>query len=91
MSDLKMWPKIGSKVKFKGTHMFWFKNMVDDAKELLKVDKDYTISDLRLCSSWCTTRLEEFPDNKFPLSFFEYDKDLTTEEEMLRERTSVEK
>jgi hypothetical protein len=88
---MKQWPKIGSKVKFIGTHFFWFKNMVDDAKELLEIDKEYTISDLRLCSSWCTTSLEEFPDNKFPLSFFAYDKDLTTEEETLRERTSVEK
>lgn len=88
---MKQWPKVGSKVKFKGTHMFWFKNMIKDAEELLEIDKEYTISDLRLASSWCSVCLEEFPDNKFPLSFFAYDKDLTTEEETLRERTSVEK
>ena len=88
---MKQWPKIGSKVKFKGTHMFWFKNMIKDAEELLEIDKEYTISALRLCSSWCTTSLEEFPDKKYPLSLFAYDKDLTTEEEKLRERASVEK
>jgi len=77
---MKQWPKLGTKVKYKGTHMFWFTNIVKDANELLEIEKDYTISKLGLNSSWCSVVLEEFPDKEFSLSFFTYDKDLTTEE-----------
>lgn len=77
---MKQWPKIGSKVVFKKTHTFWFKNMIEDADKLLEVGKEYTISNLRLASSWCSIVLEEFPENKFPLSFFSYEKELTTDE-----------
>ena len=79
---MKQWPKIGSKVTFKGTHMFWFVNIVKDANELLEVGKEYTITKLELASSWCGVVLEEFPEHKFSLSFFDYDKELTTEEEL---------
>ena len=77
---MKQWPKVGSKVKFKGTHMFWFTNMIEDANKLLEVDKEYTISKLELASSWCAVILEEFPEHKFSLSFFDYVEELTTEE-----------
>jgi len=78
--NMKQWPKIGSKIKFKGTHMFWFVNIVKDANELLELGKEYTITKLQLASSWCGVVVEEFPEHKFSLSFFEYEKDLTTEE-----------
>jgi hypothetical protein len=77
---MKQWPKIGSKVIFKGVHMFWFQNIVKDANELLELGKEYTISKLKLNSSWCSVVLEEFPEHKFSLSFFDYDKELTLEE-----------
>jgi hypothetical protein len=77
---MKQWPKIGSKVTFKGTHMFWFVNIVKDANELLEVGKEYTISKLKLASSWCGVILEEFPDHKFSLSWFNHEKELTTPE-----------
>jgi len=85
---MKQWPKIGSKVTFKGTHMFWFVNIVKDANELLEVGKEYTITKLELASSWCGVVLEEFPEHKFSLSFFDYDKELTTEEELKNEQTN---
>lgn len=77
---MKQWPKVGSKVTYKGTHMLWFPNIIKDAEELLEVGKEYTISKLGLNSSWCSVVLEEFPDKKFALSFFQYDKELTTKE-----------
>lgn len=80
-TDLTQWPKVGSKVKFKGTPaVFWFQNIIKDANDLLELGKEYTISKLRLNSSWCSVVLEEFPDHKFSLSFFEYEKTQTTNE-----------
>ena len=78
---MKQWPKIGSKVTFKGTPKhFWFTNILKDANDLLEVGKEYTISQLKLASSWCGVRLEEFPDKLFALHFFSYENELTTEE-----------
>ena len=87
----KLWPRIGSKAKYRGTHMFWFKDIVKDANELLEPDREYTIIKLELASSWCGVRLEEFPDKLFSLSFFDYPKELTTEEELLLERQNETK
>jgi len=78
---MKQWPKVGSRVKYKGSHQFWFTNIIKDAEELLEIGKEYTVNKLVLASSWCGVRLEEFPDKVFALSFFTYDKDLTTEEQ----------
>lgn len=80
--NMKQWPELGSKVTYKGTHMFFFVNIVQDANELLEVSKEYTIKKLELASSWCGVVLEEFPEHKFSLSFFEFNKDLTTDEVM---------
>jgi hypothetical protein len=77
---MKEWPKTGSKVKFTGTRMFWFVNMVKDANELLEIGKEYTITKIELASSWCGVILAEFPDKKFSLSWFEYPKELTDQE-----------
>lgn len=78
---MKQWPKIGSKIKFReASRWFWFTNMVKDAEELLAPGKEYTVSSLSLGSSWCGVVLEEFPEHKFSLSWFEYPEELTTEE-----------
>lgn len=77
---MKQWPKKGSKVIYKGTHHFWFTNIIKDAETLLEIGKEYTVAELKLASSWCGVRLEEFPDKLFALSFFNYEKELTTEE-----------
>jgi len=78
---MKQWPKVGSKVTFQGTHKFWFTNIIKDAEDLLEIGKEYTVSKLVLASSWCGVRLEEFQDKVFALSWFTYDKDLTTQEQ----------
>jgi len=90
MNEEKQWPKIGSKITYKGTHHFWFTNIIKDANELLEVGKEYTISKLELASSWCGVRVEEIPDKLFALSFFEYPKEITTQEAMKIERETWE-
>jgi hypothetical protein len=88
---MKQWPKLGTKVTFEGTtKWFFFNNILKDANELLEVGKVYTITQLELASSWCGVVLEEFPDKKFSLSWFDYDKDQTTEEVMKKERDEWE-
>ena len=77
---MKQWPKVGSKITYKGTHTFWFTNITKDAEELLEVGKEYTVSALELASSWCGVRVEEFPEKLFALSFFTYNKELTNKE-----------
>ena len=76
----KQYPKIGSKVTFKGVHTFWFTNIIKDADELLEVGNQYTVTKVEPYSSWCGVVLEEFPDKKFTLGFFEYEKELTLKE-----------
>jgi len=87
---MKQWPKAGSKVKFNGSGMFWFKNIRKDAEDLLEIGKEYTITKIELASSWCAVILDEFPDKKFGLNWFSYEKDLTTEEVMKLEREAWE-
>jgi hypothetical protein len=78
---MKAWPKSGSKATFRGTTQpFWFTNILKDANDLLEIGKEYTITKIELASSWCAVILEEFPDKKFSLSWFTYNKDLSTEE-----------
>lgn len=70
---MKQWPKVGSKVTFKGAKNFWFTSVMNYANGALKVGEQYTISKLELLSSWCKINLEEFPDKIFSLSFFDYE------------------
>ena len=80
MSD-KQWPNIGNKLVYKGTpQVFWFKDVLKNAENNLKVGEEYTLARMRLNSSWCSIYLEEFPDLKFSLSFFTYPKERTTDE-----------
>lgn len=84
---MKMWPKLGTKATFRGTKQpFWFTNILKDADDLLEVGKEYTITKLELASSWCAVILEEFPDKKFALSWFNHEKELTTQEASQVER-----
>ena len=70
---MKEWPKVGTKITFRGVRSFWFSNIIRDANDLLEVDKEYTILKLEPLSSWCKIVLEEFPYYIFPLSFFDYE------------------
>lgn len=88
---MKQWPKSGSKVTFKGTiEWFFFQNILKEANDLLEIGKEYTITKIELASSWCAVILEEFPDKKFSISWFDYEKELTTEEAMKLERAAWE-
>ncbi len=88
---MKQWPKRGSKATFRGTSKwFFFNNILKDANDLLEIGKEYTITKIELASSWCAVILDEFPDKKFSLAWFTYDKDLTTEEVIKLERDEWE-
>lgn len=88
---MKQWPRIGTKVKFKGTaKWFFFTSILKDANDLLEIGKEYTIVKLELASSWCGVILEEFPDKKFSLSWFDHEAELTTDEVMQMERAAWE-
>lgn len=82
---MKQWPKIDSTVTFTGTRVFWFADMVKDANELLELGREYTVAKLELASSWCGVILTEFPEHTFSLSWFAYNHDLTTKEELMIE------
>ena len=66
----RVWPKAGSKLKYKGTHHFWFTNIIQNAHSL-KLNEVYTLNSIDVFSSWVRIRLEEFPELDFALSFFE--------------------
>ena len=88
---MKEWPKVGSKATFRGTSKwFFFNNILKDANELLEIGREYTILKIGLASSWCAVTLEEFPEKKFSLAWFTYEKHLTTEEAMKLERDEWE-
>ena len=64
-------------MKFKGASgMFYphFTNIIAFAKANLEVGKLYTVRKFEANSSWCSVRLEEFPDddNFFHLGMFEF-------------------
>jgi hypothetical protein len=67
------WPLPGSKIKYKGTHTFWFTNIIKNAEDNLEVGKEYTIKSIAPASSWCEVKVQEFPEISLALSFFEYD------------------
>jgi hypothetical protein len=78
---MKQWPRIGSKVTYKGTNPhFWYTSIIENAEKNLEIGKEYTVSKLHLASSWCGVELEEFGDMEFSLSFFSYSEELTTQE-----------
>jgi len=90
-NNMKQWPKAGSKATFRGTtEWFFFQNILKDANDLLEIGKEYTITKIELESSWCAVILQEFPDKKFSLAWFTYNKDLTTEEVIKLEKDEWE-
>jgi hypothetical protein len=90
-NNMKDWPKAGSKATFRGTtEWFFFQNILKDANDLLEIGKEYTIAKIELASSWCGVFLDEFPDKKFSLAWFTYNKELTTEEVIKLEKDEWE-
>jgi hypothetical protein len=70
------WPEIGDKVRFLGAEgIFYphFTNIIEFAKENLKVGQTYTVRNCEVYSSWCAVWLDEIKgDNFFHLSMFEW-------------------
>lgn len=69
---MKIWPKIGDKVRYIGVKPIWFKEIAENAKNNLEIGKEYTLAKITPLSSWCSVLLEEQGDKLFALSFFEY-------------------
>jgi hypothetical protein len=67
-------PSPGTKLRYKGVHMFWFTDIIKNAKDNLTVGKEYTLKTIRIWSSWCNITLEETGDLEYSLSFFTYDR-----------------
>lgn len=67
------WPLPGTKIRYKGTHKFWFTNIVKNAEDNLEIGKEYTIKSISPASSWCEVMVKEFPDMSLALSFFDYE------------------
>lgn len=65
-------PKSGDKIVFKGVKPFWYWSMIKAAKALLEIDKEYTVKKCEPLSSWTAVELEEFPGERFSLSWFEF-------------------
>ena len=76
MNEKWKWPQVGDKVRFKSAEgVFYphFTNVIQFAKDNLKVGETYTIRNCEVYSSWCAVWLEEIEgDHFFHLSMFEW-------------------
>lgn len=77
---MKIWPKVGDKVKYAGTTPMWFKEIIENAEEHLEIGKEYTLAKVSPLSSWCSVLLEEKGNMVFSLSFFEHEQKQTEKE-----------
>ena len=69
---MKDFPDPGTKLKYKGIHIFWFTDIIANAEKNLVVGKEYTLKSIDVASSWCSITLEETGDIHYALSFFSY-------------------
>ena len=65
------WPRPGSRLRYIGTHVFWFTNIVEDAEKNLVIGNIYTLAKISLASSWAAVSLQESREIVYSLSFFE--------------------
>jgi hypothetical protein len=68
---LKKFPKVGAKIRYIGTHAFWFTDIIANAERELIISEIYTLKTIELFSSWACITLEETGDHEFALGFFE--------------------
>jgi hypothetical protein len=66
-------PRPGAKLTYKGTHIFWFTNLIENAEKNLVKGQVYTLKKISVASSWCHIWLEETGDIDYSLSFFDYE------------------
>jgi hypothetical protein len=86
---MKIWPKVGDKVKYKGGGFTWFKDIAENAEKHLKLGEEYTLARITVNSSWCSVTLEETGNIVYSLSFFDYE-EKQTEKELVEDRTKNE-
>jgi hypothetical protein len=84
---MKIWPKVGDKIKYKGVTTTWFKDIAENAENHLKLGEEYTLARVTINSSWCSVILEETGDIVYSLSFFEYEEKQTEKEAVDDEHT----
>jgi hypothetical protein len=65
-----VYPKVGDRVKYLGTRMFWFTNIIKNAEDNLTVGTVYTISKVDIASSWIGITLVETGDLVYSYSWF---------------------
>ena len=65
-------PVPGDKLKYKGTNVFWFVDIIKNAEDSMVTGKEYTLKTIKIFSSWCCVTLEETEDKEYSLSFFTY-------------------
>lgn len=61
--------KTGDKIKFTGTKMFWFTDMIENGDKLIR-GKKYTISYLEMASCWTMVKLKETGQLQYNLGWF---------------------
>lgn len=61
--------KVGDKITFDKVGPFWFTDMLENAKQLVK-GQQYTVSKINIASSWTGVRLEETGESQYSLSWF---------------------
>jgi hypothetical protein len=79
-NTMKIWPKVGDKIKYKGVTTTWFKELIENAENYLKVGEEYTLARITVNSSWCSVVLKETGDAVYSLAFFEYEEKQTEKE-----------
>ena len=67
-----LFPAPGAKLLYRGTHVFWFTDIVANAEQKLRKGEIYTLKTIRIASSWARITLEETGDTEFALGFFDY-------------------
>jgi len=64
-------PTPGAKLRYRGTHTFWFTNIIANAERELRIGEIYTLKTIELASSWACITLEETGATEYALGFFE--------------------
>lgn len=64
-------PKAGAKLRYRGTHQFWFPSYMANAERELRVGEVYTLKTIELAASWACITLDETGDAEFTLGCFE--------------------
>jgi hypothetical protein len=67
----RRFPKAGAKLRFKQSHSFPYTDMAANADQELTVGEVYTLKTIELASSWAAITLEEKPEMRFSLGYFD--------------------